>query len=177
MKFFISHTVPKNQERVFPKTRKVFSALETSEKTYLPLRKIFFFKKVLGKKSCIMPINPKRDPLGSSNVFYKPTTSKKIKGVPFDRILKISKKSHSAGKKPLVYPLLLWQWLRKVSLALSISSNLLSARKCRQNILVLVSALRNNPYTVLTGSSINRTFSAGDIALAKTNKPKTAQSR
>ena len=59
-----------------------------------------------------MPTNTKRDPLGSLNVFYKPTTSKKFKGVPFDRILKISeKKSHSAEKiqrgYPLVYPLFL----------------------------------------------------------------------
>ena len=62
-----------------------FSALETSEKTNLPLRKLKIFQNVFCKKSHIMPKNPKRDPLSSLNVFYKPTTSKKIKGVPFDR--------------------------------------------------------------------------------------------
>ena len=50
-----------------------------------------FFLKVFGKKSRILPKNPKRDPLGSINVF----TSRKlqnIQGVPFDRIRKFSKK-------------------------------------------------------------------------------------
>ena len=32
-----------------------------------------------------MPKNPKRDPLGLLNVFYKPKT-KHFKGVPYDRI-------------------------------------------------------------------------------------------
>ena len=46
VKFFIYHTVPKNTEKVFPKLRKqFFSALETSEKTNLPLRKFKFFQK------------------------------------------------------------------------------------------------------------------------------------
>ena len=48
-----------------------------------------------------MPKNPKRDPLGSLKVFfYKPTTSKKFKGVRFDRIEKFSKKSCRVPKKP-----------------------------------------------------------------------------
>ena len=57
MKFFIYHTVSKNPERVFPETQKqFFSALKTSEKTNLPLRKIkFFHQKVFGKKSRIIP--------------------------------------------------------------------------------------------------------------------------
>ena len=47
--------------------------------------------------------NAKRDPLGSINVFHKPTLSKKFKGVPFDRIHKFSeKKSHGAEKKQRV---------------------------------------------------------------------------
>ena len=45
-----------------------------------------------------MPKNPKRDPLASLNVFHKPTTSKRFKGVPFDRIQKWSEKSHSTEK-------------------------------------------------------------------------------
>ena len=36
-----------------------------------------------------MPKNPKRGHLGSLNVFYKPKTSKKWKGVPFDKIRKL----------------------------------------------------------------------------------------
>ena len=44
--------------------------------------------------------NPRRDPLGSLNVFYKWTTSKKFKGVPFDRIQKFSEKSRILPKKP-----------------------------------------------------------------------------
>ena len=47
-----------------------------------------------------MPKNPKGDPLGSLNVFYKPTTSKTFKGVPCDRIQKISEKSRIVPKKP-----------------------------------------------------------------------------
>ena len=39
-----------------------------------------------------MPKNLKRGHLGSFNVFYKPKTSKKCKGVPFDKIRKFSKK-------------------------------------------------------------------------------------
>ena len=41
VKFFIYHTVPKNPERVFPETRKVFFC--TRKKTNLLLRKIKFF--------------------------------------------------------------------------------------------------------------------------------------
>ena len=59
-----------------------------------------------------MPKSLKRGHLGSLNVFYKPKTSKKCKGVPFDKIRKFSKKkSHSAEKtqrgNPLVSPVLL----------------------------------------------------------------------
>ena len=62
-----------------------------------------------------MPKNSKRVHSGSFNVFYKPKTSKKCKGVPFDKFRKFSKKeSHSAEKNPkgggggpLVSPLLL----------------------------------------------------------------------
>ena len=35
----------------------------------------FFSKKVVGKKSRILPKNPEKDPLGSINVFQKPTIS------------------------------------------------------------------------------------------------------
>ena len=59
-----------------------------------------------------MPKNLKRGHLGSLNVFYKPKTSKKCKGVPFDKIRKFSKKSRIVPKKtqrgdPLVSPVLL----------------------------------------------------------------------
>ena len=55
-----------------------------------------------------MPNNLKRGHLGSFNVFYKTKTSKKCKGVPFDKIRKFSKKSRIVPKKnPLVSPVLL----------------------------------------------------------------------
>ena len=58
-----------------------------------------------------MPKNLKRGHLGSFNVFYKPKTSKKCKGVPFDKIRKFSK-SRIVPKKnqrgdTLVSPVLL----------------------------------------------------------------------
>ena len=46
-----------------------------------------------------MPKNSKRGHSGSFNVFYKPKTSKKCKGVPFDKIRKFSKKSRIVPKK------------------------------------------------------------------------------
>ena len=101
MEHFIYQTVPKNPERVFPETQKhFFLHWKHQKKTNLALRN-FFFKKVFGKKSLIMMLkNAKRDPLGSINVFHKPTLSKKFKGVPFDRIHKFSeKKAHGAEKK------------------------------------------------------------------------------
>ena len=51
----------------------------------------FFFEKkyFLGRT---MPKNSKRGHSGSFNVFYKPKTSKKFKGVPFDKFRKFSKK-------------------------------------------------------------------------------------
>ena len=49
-------------------------------------KNVFFQKKVFGKKSRILPKNPKRDPLGSIKVFLQTEKFKKIKGVPFDEI-------------------------------------------------------------------------------------------
>ena len=59
-----------------------------------------------------MPKNLKRGHLGSFNVFYKPKTSKKCKGVPFDKIQKFLRKVAYCRKKtqrgdPLVSPVLL----------------------------------------------------------------------
>ena len=69
-------------------------------------KKIFFSKKLFlnffSKKyflSSTMPKNSKRGYSGSFNVFYKPKTSKKCKGVPFDKIRKFSKKSRIVPKK------------------------------------------------------------------------------
>ena len=66
----------------------------------------FFFEKIIfeffSKKyflSRTMPKNSKRGHSGSFNVFYKPKTSKKCKGVPFDKIQKFSKKSRIVPKK------------------------------------------------------------------------------
>ena len=52
-----------------------------------------------------MPKNPKRDPSGSSNVFLQTDNFKKIQGGTSPK--NFGKKSHSAEKNPLVYPLLL----------------------------------------------------------------------
>ena len=46
-----------------------------------------------------MSKNLKRVHLGSFNIFYKPKTSKKCKGVPFDKNRKFSKKSRIMPKK------------------------------------------------------------------------------
>ena len=46
-----------------------------------------------------MPKNPKRDPLGSLNVFYEPKTSNNSRGYPLTKF-KISEKSHSVEKNP-----------------------------------------------------------------------------
>ena len=63
--------MPKNTRKGFPETQKqLFSELETSEKTILPLKKSFF-NKVFGKKGRIMPENPKRDHLGSFKRFLQ----------------------------------------------------------------------------------------------------------
>ena len=50
----------------------------------------FFEKKYFLNRT--MPKNSKRGHSDSFNVFYKPKTSKKCKGVPFDNIRKFSKK-------------------------------------------------------------------------------------
>ena len=75
-------------------------------------KKLFFFqKKCLVKKSHNAE-KPKRGHLGSFNVFYKPKTPKKCKGVPFDKIRNFPKKSRIVPEKPqkgdpLVSPVLL----------------------------------------------------------------------
>ena len=45
-----------------------------------------------------MPKNPKGDPLGSINVFYKTKTSKKFKAVSFDRIQKFPEKAPTKNR-------------------------------------------------------------------------------
>ena len=50
----------------------------------------FFFEKSFLSRT--MPKNSKRGHSGSFDVFYKPKTSKKCKGVPFNKIRKFSKK-------------------------------------------------------------------------------------
>ena len=47
-----------------------------------------------------MPKNLKSGHLGSFNVFYKPKTSKKCKGLPLIKFENFQKKSHSAEKNP-----------------------------------------------------------------------------
>ena len=82
MKFLFYHTVPKNPERVSLKVENsFFSAVETSEKTNSPPRKIDFFQNSVRYKNRRMPKNPKRDPLGSLNVFFTNQQLQKIQGV------------------------------------------------------------------------------------------------
>ena len=59
----------------------------------------FFFQKKYLVKSHNAEKPKKRGHLGSFNVFYKPKTSKKCKGVLFDKIRKFSKKSRIVPKK------------------------------------------------------------------------------
>ena len=72
--------------------------------------KIFFQKKFFGifcrknffftfLESRIMPKNSKRGHSGSLNVFTNRKLQKKCKGLPFDRIRKVSKKSRIVPKK------------------------------------------------------------------------------
>ena len=46
-----------------------------------------------------MPKNPKRDPLGSINVYFRNQQLQKIQGVPFYIIQKLSEKSRIVPKK------------------------------------------------------------------------------
>ena len=73
--------------------------------------KFFFSKKVFFRKSHNAEKLKKR-PFRLIKRFYKPKTSKKCKGLPFDRIRKFSKKSRIVPKKtqrgdPLVSPAVL----------------------------------------------------------------------
>ena len=72
--------------------------LEKFGKFFFSKKIDFFFEKkyFLGRT---MPKNSKRGHSGSFNVFYKPKTSKKFKGVPFDKFRKFSKKSRIVPKK------------------------------------------------------------------------------
>ena len=58
----------------------------------------FFFEKSIFLESRTMPKNSKR-PFRLIKRFYKPKTSEKSKGLPFDRIRKFSKKSRIVPKK------------------------------------------------------------------------------
>ena len=77
-------------------------------------KKIFFQKKVFGKKSRILPKNPKRDPLGLFDFFLQTENFKKFKRVPFDRIQKFSEKCRIVPRKnrkggTLWSPLYFWK--------------------------------------------------------------------
>ena len=60
------------------------------------------------QRSRLLSKNPKRDPLGSLNVFLQTEGFKKIEGVPFERIQKFSLESF-----PLVSPTF---WMHKKTL-------------------------------------------------------------
>ena len=63
------------------------------------LQKIIFFKKSVSLKKSHSAEKLKKRPFRLIKRFYKPKTSKKCKGVPFDRIRNFSKKSRIVPKK------------------------------------------------------------------------------
>ena len=75
-----------NAERVFltsrewPKSASYLRLKNIQGTTIGNIWNFFFEKKVFCKKSRILPKNPKRDPLGSLNVFYNTKTSKNSRG-------------------------------------------------------------------------------------------------
>ena len=75
------------------------------------LEKIILFQKKYDLKKSHIAEKLKKRPFRLIKRFYKPKTSKKCKGVFFDKIRKFSKKSRIVPKKPkgdpLVSPLLL----------------------------------------------------------------------
>ena len=89
MKFLSYHTVPKNPETVFPENRKLFSALETSQKNYLPLRKINNFSKKYLVKKLHNSKKRKKRPFRLIKRFLQTDNFKKIR-VTFSKIQKLS---------------------------------------------------------------------------------------
>ena len=63
------------------------------------LEKLFFFKKSIFFRKSHNAEKLKKRPFRLIKRFYKPKTSKKCKGLPFDRIRKFSKKSRIVPKK------------------------------------------------------------------------------
>ena len=96
LKYFRNKT---KQDGNVPSRRHILGSKIFKEQLLEKFGKNFFFKKILiffSKKKYFfgrtMPKNSKRGHSGSFNVFYKPKTSKKFKGVPFDKFRKFSKK-------------------------------------------------------------------------------------
>ena len=95
------------QDGNVPSRRHILGSKIFKEQLLEKFGKIFFFKKnffdfFFEKKYFLgrtMPKNSKRGHSGSFNVFYKPKTSKKFKGVPFDKFRKFSRKSRTVPKK------------------------------------------------------------------------------
>ena len=89
----------KKQDGNVPSRRHILGSKIFKEQLLEKFGKFFFQKKrfdFFSKKKYFlgrtMPKNSKRGHSGSFNVFYKPKTSKKFKGVPFDKFRKFSKK-------------------------------------------------------------------------------------
>ena len=81
MKCFFYHIEPKKPERVFPETRKHFlSALETSEKTNLPLKKIKIFLRNIWFKKSHKEETLKKRPFRFIKRFLQTDNFKKIPG-------------------------------------------------------------------------------------------------
>ena len=91
--------IKRKQDGNVPSRRHILGSKIFKEQLLEKFGKKFFskiFLKFFSKKkyflSRTMPKNSKRGHSGSFNVFYKPNTSKKCKGVPFDKFRKFSKK-------------------------------------------------------------------------------------
>ena len=97
--FTVSRYGLKKQDGNVPSRRHILGSKIFKEQLLEKFGKKFFSKKIFdffSKKKYFlgrtMPKNSKRGHSGSFNVFYKPKTSKKFKGVPFDKFRKFSKK-------------------------------------------------------------------------------------
>ena len=95
-----SRMVKNKQDGNVPSRRHILGSKVFKEQLLEKFGKNYFFSKKLflnffRKKyflSRTMPKNSERVHSGSFNVFYKPKTSKKCKGVPFEKFRKFSKK-------------------------------------------------------------------------------------
>ena len=120
-------TLKKEKRRERPKSAP-YLRLKNIEGTTIGNIWIFFSKNIFLKKSHNAEKLKKR-PFRLIKRFYKPKTSKKCKGVPFDRIRKFSKKSRIVPKKPQRVRLYFWKHKKFVVQCENRTHDLLLLRK------------------------------------------------